>query len=226
MWQKCILLCVTLTRLERQPCLSSSSSCVTSTQRLQSNLKGPGLPVSLPTHSHPRTPLMEQPARPPPLPAPALSYQQTHIQAHCPSCILINVFTINSSRQWLGWLAGCLAADKAQTQPACPRRHKNSGGDKHWPPATSSQLYICHMLMTSSLWPPTDRGLLEGSGLRNKVVSPWNASLILSLWHSVAGLEGFNPSPYCRSAVKSLVTFLHLLQPQTIQSDMVGLVTE
>lgn len=102
MWQKCVLLCVTLTRLERQPCLSSSS-CVTSAQRLQSNLKGPGLPVSLPTHPHPRTPLIEHPAKPPH----ALSYQQTHIHAHCRPCILINVFTI-ISRQWPGWLAAWL----------------------------------------------------------------------------------------------------------------------
>lgn len=190
-WQKCILLCVTLTRLEGQPCLSSSSSssCVTSTQHLQSNLKGPGLPVSLPTH--PRTPDRTTSQIPTPPTPSALSYQKTHIHAHCPSCILINTFTINSSRQWPGWLA----ADKAQTQPAWPCRHKNSGGDKLWPPATSSQLYICHMLMTSSLWPPTDRAVLEGSRLRNRVVSPWNASLILSLWHSAPGLEGFNPFP-------------------------------
>ena len=233
-WQKCIVLCVTLTRLEGQPCLSSSSSsssCVTSTQHLQSNLKGPGLPVSLPTH--PRTPPSERTTSQTPLAtttSSALSYQRTHIHAHCPSCILINVFTINSSRQWAGWLAGwlagCLAADKAQTQPARPRRHKNSAGDKHWPPATSSQLYICHMLMTSSLWPPTDRAVLEGSRLRNKVVSPWNTGLILPPWHSAPRLEGFNPSPFRWLAVNSPVTSLHLLQPRAARCEMLALVTE
>ena len=222
MWQKCVVLCVTLTRLEGQPCLSSSSSssstsCVTSTQHLRSNLKGPGLPVSLPTH--PRTPLIDQPASPPP----------RHHHFFCPelpanihSCTLSVMHTdkrVHYQQQqtvgWLaGWLADCLAADKAQTQPAWPRRHKNSTGDKHWPPATSSQLYICHMLMTSSLWPPTDRAVLEGSRLRNKVISPWNTSLILPLWHSAPRLGGFNPSPFRGSAVKSLVTFLHLLQPR------------
>lgn len=156
---------------------------------------------------HIQGPLIEQPARcpppTPPTPTPsALSDQKTHIHAHCPSCILKHVHY-----QQQQTVAGWLAADKAQTQPAWPCRHRNSGGDKLWPPATSSQLYICHMLMTSSLWPPTDRAVLEGSRLRNKVVSPWNASLILSLWHSVPGLEGFNPFLNGRSAVKSLATF-------------------
>lgn len=124
--KKLCVLCVTLTRLERRPCLSSSSSsCVTSTQRLQSELKGSGLPVSLPSHST-RTPLMEQPARtplhfltslPPSLAsAPTLSYRQTRIRAHCPSCILINVLTINSSRQRPGWLTDWLAA-RVLTKP-------------------------------------------------------------------------------------------------------------
>ncbi|CAB1418277.1 unnamed protein product [Pleuronectes platessa] len=66
-WQKCRLLCVTLTRLERQSCLSSSSSssCVTSTQRLQSDLRGPGLPVSLP-HSQHKDPDRATSQKPPP----------------------------------------------------------------------------------------------------------------------------------------------------------------
>lgn len=207
------LLSVTLTRQEGQPCLSSgssdSSSCVTSTQRLHSNLKGPGLLVSLPTH--PRTPDRSTGQMPLPTDATAITLTPAALSGreNTHSCTAPVVHTDKHvpyhQQQTVAWLAG--AADKAQTQPARPCRHQRSGGGKHWPPATSSQLYICHMLMTSSLRPPTDRAVLEGSRLRNKVVSPWNASLILSLWHSVAGLEGFNPSLNCCSAVKSLLTF-------------------
>lgn len=102
-------------------------------------LRDPDCPCSYP---HIQGPLIEQPCQIPTLPLFALSYQKTHIHAHCLSCILINTFTINSSRQWPGWLADWLAADKAQTQPAWPCRHKNSGGDKLWPPATSSSTYV------------------------------------------------------------------------------------
>lgn len=89
----CVLLCVTLTRLgwwwwggsggwggsgvvQDGLSSSSSSSCVTSTQHLRSNLKGPGLPSSLPTR--PRTlDRTNNYAYPPPHPSPPHSYS-TH----------------------------------------------------------------------------------------------------------------------------------------------------
>lgn len=77
-WHEFILLCATLTRLEKQCCLCSSS--VTLTQHLRFILKGPGLPVSLPSHS----------TRPHPLHKPP---------TNTPSCTLINAPAINSSRQ-------------------------------------------------------------------------------------------------------------------------------
>lgn len=116
----CVLLCVTLTRLERQPCLSSSS-CVTSTQHLQTNLKGPGLPVSLPTH--PRTPpprYSNQPDPPHSLLLPWASSKRIHAQ--CPSCILINVLAIDSSRQWPGCLAALLLTKPRFSPPPPPAR--------------------------------------------------------------------------------------------------------
>lgn len=111
MWQKCVLLCVTLTRLEGQPCLSissssRSSSCVTSTQCLRSNLKGPGLPVSLPTH--PRTPAKTT-SQMPPTPHPHPFCPELPENTH--SCTLSVMHTDKhppyQQQQTVAWLAGC-----------------------------------------------------------------------------------------------------------------------
>lgn len=202
-FQKCILLWVTLTRLERQPCLSSnSSSCVTSTQHLQSNLKGPGLPVSLPNQDPPHPPPRwnDQPDLPP-----LTLHFCPELPANTHSCPLSVMHTDKcvhyQQQQTVAWMAGCLSADKAQTLLTWPCRY-NSGEDKHWPPATPSQLYICHMLMTSSLWPPTDGSVLEGSRLRNTIFSPSNMSLIPSLWHSLPRVCHLSPpSPAAKHTI-------------------------
>lgn len=107
---------------------------------------------------HIRGDLIEQPAKAPP---PRRIHNPNPFGPEPPentdSCTLSvirtdNTSTINSSRQRPGWPACWQSPDSAS--PPCS--HKSSGGDKHWPAATSSQLYICHMLMTSSPWPPTD----------------------------------------------------------------------
>lgn len=54
------------------------------------------------------------------------------------------------------WLAGWLLTKPRLSLPG-PRRQEQSGGDNLWPPATSSQLYICHTLITSSPRPPTEQ---------------------------------------------------------------------
>lgn len=169
----CLLLCATLTRLETQPCLSSNRSSVTSFHRLQSYLKGSGLPVSLPSRST-RTPHPTSEGTTSHTP----TISRLHTHPHLCFCPELSHY---QQQQTVAWLVGGFSADKAQTRPAWPYRHKISGGDKHWPPVSPSQLYICHMLMTSSPWPPTDCVILEGIRLRNKVLSPWNSSLILYL---------------------------------------------
>lgn len=156
-----------------------------------SNLKGPGLPSSLPTCL--RAPDRATPAPPPPFcpELPGNTHSRTAFVEPTDKHVQYQ------QQQTVASLAGWLLTNPRLGLPG-PRRQERSGRDNLWPPATCSQLYICHTLMTSSPRPPAEP--TEESSR----ASAASSSVSLAVSRDFGALTLFTPSGLPHQAVALL----------------------